>query len=275
MWWWTRSRRMKHEAAREDVPRVRVRGAGARLQGRPHARPVSHRARQDSPDPVVGDVCATSAPARNRDQAGSPARAAALHQVVRRMSRGRVSAGMLLFAALAPVSLVALPLAALLVAAQPGTRGEWVAVALAGGAGVALLAAPEHGVFDALSRTWIVLVTVAFAAGARLSPAGFWPVALRACLYAAAGVTVLVARTEAGPALWAQVQWEATRDASRVMRYAVEVAPGLYPAFEPAVRLLAAWPLWLVVESLVGLALAWRGHAVIARTRPPAAGLHH
>ena len=182
---------------------------------------------------------------------------------------------MLLFAALAPVSLVALPLASLLVAAQPGTRGEWVAVALAGGAGVALLAAPEHGVFDALSRTWIVLVTVAFAAGARLSPAGFWPVALRACLYAAAGVTVLVARTEAGPALWAQVQWEATRDASRVMRYAVEVAPGLYPAFEPAVRLLAAWPLWLVVESLAGLALAWRGHTLIARTPLSAAGLNH
>jgi len=38
----------------------------------------------------------------------------------------------LVFAALAPVSLVALPLAALLMAAQPGTRGEWVTVALAG-----------------------------------------------------------------------------------------------------------------------------------------------
>ncbi|HYR32085.1 MAG TPA: hypothetical protein VEO93_09205, partial [Gemmatimonadales bacterium] len=80
---------------------------------------------------------------------------------------------MLLFAALAPVSLVALPLAALLVAARPGTRGEWVTVALAGGAGVALLAAPEQGVFDAVSRAWIVLVTVAFVAGAKLRPTGF------------------------------------------------------------------------------------------------------
>jgi len=181
----------------------------------------------------------------------------------------------LLFAALAPVSLVALPLAALLVAAQPGTRGEWLAVALAGGAGVALLAAPGHGVFDALSRTWIVLVTVAFAAGAKLSPTGFWPLALRACLYAAAGVTVLVARTKTGPALWTEVQWEATRDASRTVRYVVEVAPGLYPAFEPAVRLLAAWPLWLVVESLAGLALAWRGHTLIARRPLSAAGVNH
>src|SRR5436190_18073967 len=270
-----RSRRMKRETALEDVSRVRVRGAGARLQGRSHARPFSHGARQDSPEPLVGDVRATSAPARYRDQAGAPARAAALHQGVRRLKRWRLAAGVLLFAALAPVSLVALPFAALLVAAQPGTRGEWLAVALAGGAGLALLAAPGHGSFDAVSRTWIVLVTVAFAAGARLAPAGFWPLALRACLYAAAGVTVLVARTKAGPALWTEVQWEATRDASQAVRYVVEVVPGLYPAFEPAVRLLAAWPLWLVAESLAGLALAWHGHALIARTPLSAAGLNH
>src|SRR6266404_2870835 len=223
---------MKRETARHDVPRVRIRGTGARLQGRSHARPLPHRARQDSPEPVVGDVRASSAPARHRDQARAPARAAALHQGVRRLSRWRLAAGVLLFAALAPVSLVALPLAALLVAARPGTRGEWVTVALAGGAGVALLAA-------------------------------------------AAGVAVLVARTQAGPALWTEVQWEATRDASHVMRYVVEVAPGLYPAFEPVVRLLAAWPLWLVVESLAGLALAWRGHALIARTPLSAAGVNH
>src|SRR5436190_3754568 len=268
-----RSRRMKRETALEDVPRVRVRGAGARLQGRSHARPVSHRARQDSPEPVVGDVRATSAPARHRDQAGAPARPAALHQGVRRLKRWRLAAGVLLFAALAPGGLVALPFAALLVAAQPGTRGEWLAVALAGGAGLALLAAPGHGSFDAVSRTWIVLVTVAFAAGARLSPAGFWPLALRACLYAAAGVTLLVARTKGG--LWTEVQWEATRDAGRSVRYVVEVAPGLYPAFEPAVRLLAVWPLWLIVESLAGLALAWRGHALIARRPLSAVGLNH
>ena len=67
--------------------------------------------------------------------------------------------------------------------------------------------------------------------------------------------------------MWAELQWEATRGASRTLRYIVEVAPGLYPAFEPAVRLFAAWPLWLVVESLAGLGLAWRGHALIAR--PP------
>src|SRR5207253_214577 len=40
-------------------------------------------------------------------------------------------------------------------------------------------------------------------------------------------------------------------------------------------RLLAAWPLWLVAESLAGLALAWHGHALIARTPLSAAGLNH
>src|SRR2546429_4186995 len=104
-----RSRRMKRETAREDVPRVRVRGPGARLQGRSHARAVSDRARQDSPESIVGDVRATPAPARHGDQAGAPARPAALHQGVRRLSRWRLAVGVLLFAALAPLSLVALP----------------------------------------------------------------------------------------------------------------------------------------------------------------------
>lgn len=171
---------------------------------------------------------------------------------------------MLVFAVLAPVSLVALPFGALLVAAGPGTRGEWLGGALAAGAGAALVAAPPRGMLDALSRLWIVLVTVAFVGGAKLRGGGFWPLALRACLYAAAGVTLLVAPA---PRMWGEIQWEATRQASRAVRYAIEVVPGLYPAFEPAVRLLAAWPLWLVLESLAGLGLAWQGHALIAR--PP------
>jgi hypothetical protein len=172
----------------------------------------------------------------------------------------------LAFAALAPVSLVALPLGALLVASGPGTRAEWLGAGLAGSAGAALVAVPPRGLLDAVSRVWIVLVTVAFVAGAKLRPGGFWRPALRACLYAAAGVTLLVAPAKAGAAVWTEIQWEATRDASRAVRYVIEVAPGLYPAFEPAVRLFAVWPLWLVLESLAGLGLAWRGHALIART---------
>src|SRR5207247_9430029 len=89
------------------------------------------------------------------------------------------------------------------------------------------------------------------------------------------GEKVLGEWSQAGPGLRPDVRREATREASRDMRYVVAVAPGLYPAFEPAVRRLAAWPLWRVVESLVGLALAWRSHAVIARTPFSAAGINH
>src|SRR5690242_15063561 len=139
--WSTSWRRMKREAPCQDVPGLRVRCASARLQGRPYTRPLPDRTRQDSPQPIVRNVCATPASACDRDQARAPARPAALHQGVRRLSRWRVgevwglAVGVLLFAALAPVSLVALPFGALLVTAGPGTRGEWLWVGLAAGAG--------------------------------------------------------------------------------------------------------------------------------------------
>ncbi len=156
-----------------------------------------------------------------------------------------------------------MPFAALLVAARPGSGREWLAAGLAGALGAALLLAPERGLLEGVTRAWIVLVTAAFVTSARLRAAGFWPLALRACLYAGAGMAVL-APAAAGPTVWQQVQWEATRDASRTMRYAVEVAPRLYPAFEPVVRVVAgSWPVWLVLATLAGLALAWRGYAVV------------
>jgi len=58
------------------------------------------------------------------------------------------------------------------------------------------------------------------------------------------------------------------------MRYVVEVAPGLYPAFEPPLRCGG-------MAALAGgrepgaAALAWRGHALIARTPLSAARLNH
>jgi hypothetical protein len=103
----------------------------------------------------------------------------------------------------------------------------------------------------------------------RPAGAGFWPLALRACLYTGVGVAIL-GRLTIGSAVWQEVQWEATRDASGVVRRVIEVAPGLYPAFELTVRLLAGgWPLWLMLETLVALALAWRATRALAR--PPLA----
>src|SRR3989454_11381568 len=65
---------------------MRVGRARARLQGRAHARALPDRARQDPAEPLVGDVRAAPAPARDRDQAGAAARAAALHQGIRRVT---------------------------------------------------------------------------------------------------------------------------------------------------------------------------------------------
>jgi hypothetical protein len=160
------------------------------------------------------------------------------------------------------------------VAARPRTRGEWLAATLATAIAVASLLAPAAGLRDGLIRAWIVLVSVAFAASAAVRPATYWPLALRASLYAAAGVALL-GRAVAGPAVWSEVQWDATRAASAVARRVVERAPPLYPLFEPAVRVFAVgWPLWLLLVTLAGLALAWQGHALVARTPlgPPLAG---
>jgi hypothetical protein len=160
---------------------------------------------------------------------------------------------------------VALPFAGLVAAARPRSRREWLAVALAGGAGIVVLSRPEAGLLDALGRAWSVLIAAAFTVGATLRPPRFWPLALRTCLYTAAGVAVL-GPAVAGPAVWREVQWEATRGASGIVRRVIEVVPGLYPAFEPTVRLLAdGWPVWLMLETLVGLALAWRAYARFAR----------
>jgi hypothetical protein len=179
--------------------------------------------------------------------------------------RWRVALGVLAFAAVAPVSLLGLPFAALLLAAHPTTRREWLAAGLAGGLSVALLLTPEAGLRDAVTRAWIVLVSVAFAAWATVRPAGFWALAWRACLYAGAGVAVL-ANVVGGPGVWTEVQWEATRAASGGVRRVVEFVPSLYPAFEPTVRLLAGgWPVGLLLETVAGLALAWWGHALVAR----------
>src|SRR5256712_7651431 len=64
---------------------MRVGRACARLQGRTHAGALPDRARQDPAEPLVGDVRAAPAPARDRDQARAAARAAALHQGIRRL----------------------------------------------------------------------------------------------------------------------------------------------------------------------------------------------
>src|SRR4030088_3584428 len=73
-------KRRKHETSGQDLSRVRIRRAGARLQGRPDVEPLSHGTWQDFAEPVVGNVRATSAAARDRDQARAAAGADSLYQ---------------------------------------------------------------------------------------------------------------------------------------------------------------------------------------------------
>src|SRR5256886_11639994 len=126
--------------------------ARARLQGRAHARALPDRARKDPAEPLVGDVRAAPAPARDRDQARAAARAAALHQGIRRLMQRpwRLVAGTVAFAAWAPPSLVGLPFAALMLATRPRARAEWLPALVVGVTSIALLGAPAGGLLTGL-----------------------------------------------------------------------------------------------------------------------------
>src|SRR6266571_1724279 len=78
---------------------------------------------------------------RSRAPLPPPASSAASHSpLVRgRAATSSLALGVLAFAVLAPISLVGLPFAGLLVAAQKRTKGEWLAALLAGGGSGALL----------------------------------------------------------------------------------------------------------------------------------------
>src|SRR5256886_6606394 len=164
--------------------------ARARLQGRAHARALPDRARQDPAEPLVGDVRAAPAPARDRDQARAAARAAALHQGIRRLMQRpwRLVAGTVAFAAWAPPSLVGLPFAALMLAARPRARAEWLPALVVGVTSIALLVAPAGDLLTGLARAYIGLATAAFLAGTPARRAdGFFGRALRSSLAAGVG----------------------------------------------------------------------------------------
>src|SRR6266704_240048 len=118
-WWrrWSRRKktswkRRKRETSRQDLPRVRIRRACARLQGRPDLEPLPHRARQDSAQPVVGNVCAAPAAARDGDQARAAARLDSVHQgshsINTKPSWWRLLLALVAFVFWAPASLVGL-----------------------------------------------------------------------------------------------------------------------------------------------------------------------
>src|SRR3989454_3395808 len=195
---------------------MRVGRARARLQGRANARALPDGARQDPAEPLVGDVRAAPAPARDRDQAGAAARVAALHQGIRRLTTPtprpwRLVAGTVAFAAWAPPSLVGLPFAALMLATRPRARAEWLPALAVGVTSIALLVAPAGDLLTGLVRAYIVLATAAFLAVTLAVRAnGVFGRALWSSL--AAGIAALaLARVLGGATAWQGLHLGAAR----------------------------------------------------------------
>src|SRR2546427_1012573 len=137
-------KRRKRETSRQDLSRVRIRRARAGLQGRPDVEPLSHRTWQDSAEPVVGDVRASSAAARDGDQTRTAAGADSIHQgshrIATKESWWRLLLALTVFVLWAPASLVGLPCAALLIIAPGGERGSGWSQPIAGMIGAVSLA---------------------------------------------------------------------------------------------------------------------------------------
>jgi hypothetical protein len=174
----------------------------------------------------------------------------------------RLVLGTAAFALFAPaaISLVALPLAALLVAAGLERPRERVAAVLVGGAGLLLLAGVATDPFDAALGAYALIVAAAFAGGALLTPGGVLRLAGRAMLWGVAG-TGLLGLALRGPGFWGELHWSVVRQASSAARFAVQLRPDAYPVFEPIVRFFGeAFPGLVALQTLAGLGLAWQWH---------------
>lgn len=178
----------------------------------------------------------------------------------------RLVVGTAAFALLAPaaLSLVALPLAALLVAAGLERLRERATAVLVGGAGFLLLAGVATDPLDAALGAYTLIVAAAFAGGALLAPGGVLRQAVRATLWGIAGTGALGLGLR-GSAFWGELHWSAVRQASSAVRFAVQLRPDAYPVFEPMVRFFGeAFPGLVALQTLAALALAWQWHARLA-----------
>jgi hypothetical protein len=172
--------------------------------------------------------------------------------------------GTIAFVAWAPASLAGLPCAALLAVAPDRSARTRIAAGALGAASLLLLVLPGGGRLGAVISAYIVLLTVVFAAGVVLAPAGFLRQALRAAL-AAGAATALLAQLLWGSSAWGALAWEATREAGLAMRFIVERRPDAYTLYEPVVRFVSlTTPGMLALQTLAGLALAWQWHGRLA-----------
>jgi len=178
--------------------------------------------------------------------------------------RWRLALGITAFALWAPVGLFALPFAALALAARPRTRGERVALALAGGVSGWALLGPSAGALDAALRAYAVCVTAAFILLALYRPRRFLAQALTAIL-AGGAATMALGWAVWGVAFPSALHLDATRFANRAGHALLAARPEMLAAFDPAARFIVATvPAIIVLQTLAGLALAWHCHHRLA-----------
>jgi len=165
----------------------------------------------------------------------------------------------------APPSFVGLPLAALMLAARPRGAAQWGAALLVGVPSAALLLPAARGdLVSAAAHAYIVLVAATFVVLTLVAPTRFFPQAMRASVMAL-GAGLVLARVILGTDAGDMLQWEATRQASEVLRTLIALRPEAYVVFDPTVRFLGETvPALLVLQSLAGLGLAWQWHLRLA-----------
>lgn len=170
----------------------------------------------------------------------------------------------LLLLAPGSLGLVALALAALLVAAGLRRTRERVVAGVAGAVGLAWVASPTTDPLSAALGAYSLIVAAAFAGGSLVAPAGVLRQAWRAMCWGIAGVALLGVLMR-GASFWSELRWSLVRQLSSSLRLMMLIRPDAQALFEPAVRFLGrAYPVYVIGQTLAGLALAWHWHARIA-----------
>ncbi|MGH7528851.1 MAG: DUF2232 domain-containing protein, partial [Gemmatimonadales bacterium] len=114
------------------------------------------------------------------------------------------------------------------------------------------------------TSAYIVLVTAAFVTVVLLWPASVLRQATRATL-AGGAATGLLVHAFWGMEGWRALAWEATRETGLDMRFILERTPDAASLYEPVVRFVSVTtPGVLALQTLAGLALAWRWHLALA-----------
>jgi hypothetical protein len=156
----------------------------------------------------------------------------------------------------------------LIVAPAPAERSRWGVplAAIVGAVSLALLFISDgSGRLAAVTSAYIVVTTAAFVAMLLVSPGPILRQAVRATtsgLIVTALMIEVLWRSEA----WSSLAWEATRQASLMMRVVVEQVPDAFRLYEPVVRFASVtWPGMLILQTLAGLTLAWHLHRRITR----------